>query len=85
MQPSWSEGEWGREEEDISLTSSQGFRSHIFLHASAAKKVMHVASFEVAFSVPSEPFIGRCVRGGQAIAEGWHAGGQVQWGCIWVA
>lgn len=68
MQPSRSEGEWGREE-DISLTS-QGFLSHIFLHASAAKKVMHVASFEVAFSVLLEPFIRRCVRVGRAIAPG---------------
>lgn len=78
MQPSRSEGEWGREE-DISLTSSQGFLSHIFLHASAAKKVMHVASFEVAFSVLLEPFIRGCVRVGRAgDSTGCHAGGQMQ-------
>lgn len=35
--------------EDISLTPSQGFLSHIFLHASAVKKVMHVAGFKAAF------------------------------------
>lgn len=44
--------------EDISLTPSQGFLSHIFLHASAVKKVMHVAGFKAAFSVLLKPFIG---------------------------
>lgn len=78
MQPSRSEGKCvgGGREEDISLTSSQGFLSHILLHASAAKKVMHVASSEVAFKRFSRNlFLGG--RAGWVIRAGRHAGGQL--------
>lgn len=57
-------------EEDISLTSSQGFLSHIFLHASAAEKVKCVARFEAASSVLSQFLI----MGGVTMA----VGGQIE-------
>lgn len=51
------------------MTSSQGFLSHIFLHASAAEKVKRLATFEDTASVLSQFFMG-----GVTVA----AGGQIQ-------